>query len=135
MPATKLVLTFPPRVIRDPVMYRLVKDFDLVINIVSASISADEAGHMVVELTGDTPNLNAGLGYLDAIGVAHQPLSREVLWREERCVHCTACVTACPTEALAVDRREMRVTFDGEKCIGCELCMTICSYNAIEILF
>jgi L-aspartate semialdehyde sulfurtransferase ferredoxin len=133
MPSKKLVLTFPPNSIREPLMYHLVKDFDLMINIVSASISADEAGHMVVELDGPANQLADGLAYIDSVNVKCEPLSSDVRWLEDCCVHCTACTTTCPTGALSVDRSEMRMSFDEEKCIGCELCISVCSYGAMEI--
>lgn len=133
MPSRTIVLTFPPRLVGEPVMYRLVKDFDLMINIVRASISPDEAGHMVVKLDGTTDQLAAGQSYLENLGVRFQPLSSDVRWREDLCVHCTACVTVCPTGALGLDRSTMRVSFDGDKCIGCELCIPVCSYQAVEM--
>lgn len=135
MPNQKLVLTFPPRLVREPITYHLVKDHDLRVNIVRASISPDEAGHMVVELDGTKDQVRGGREYLERVGVACQPLSRGVMWREDRCVHCTACVSVCPSNALYMDRTSMKVAFDSEKCIGCELCIPVCMYGAMEIHF
>ena len=135
MPNKKLVLTFPKRLVHEPVMYHLVKDFDLQINIIRASISPDEAGHLVIEFDGTSEQLARGQAYLEEIGVQVEPLGREVRWREERCVHCTACVTVCPTQALTVERPSMKVSFRADKCIGCELCIPVCSFDAMEIDF
>jgi len=135
MPAKKLVLTFPRSLVEEPIICRLVKDYDLVVNILRATISPDEAGHMVLEVTGPEQQIDGGLRYLDEIGVTWQPLSKDVKWREDLCTHCTACVTACPTGALTVERPGMRVRFDEEKCIACELCLPVCSYRALEIHF
>lgn len=135
MASEKLILRFPPRRVRAPVMYHLVKDHNLMVNILRANISPDEAGHMVVELTGSREQLREGHTYLDKSGVHVQPLEKEVRWIEEKCVHCTACVSLCPTNALKVDRKTMRVSFDSDKCIGCELCIPVCSYKAMEMLF
>ncbi len=135
MASEKLVLTFPRRLVREPITYRLVKDHDLMVNILRASISSDEAGHMVVELEGSQDRLEAGRKYLEEIGVSWQPLSKDVRWLEDCCVHCTACITVCPSSALYVERPSMRVAFDSEKCIGCELCIPVCMYKAMEISF
>jgi len=135
MLSQKLVLTFPPSVVREPVTYHLVKDFDLVVNILRANISPDEAGHMVVELSGRREQLRKGRSYLAKSKVEVQPLAKDVRWIEERCVHCTACVAICPTNALEVNRETMMVSFDNEKCIGCQLCIPVCSYGAMEIQF
>ena len=41
MARVRLRLTFPPELIQEPIVYRLVKDFDLVINIRRADVKAD----------------------------------------------------------------------------------------------
>lgn len=135
MPSEKLVLTFPPRLVREPITYHLVKDHGLKVNIMRASISPDEAGHMVVEIEGTPEQIEGGRTYMEAAGVNWQPLSKDVRWLEERCVHCTACVSVCPSAALSVDRDTMLVSFDAEKCIACELCIHACMYKAMEMQF
>jgi len=133
MASKKLVITFPPRLVQEPLVSRLVKEFDLMVNILRASISPDEAGHLVVELEGAAEQLAKGQEFMKQLGVEVVPLSTDVRWSEERCVHCTACITVCPSGALALDRGSMRVSFEGEKCLGCELCIPVCSYKAMEI--
>lgn len=36
MAKRRLVLTFPPRLVEEPITYRLIKDYDLVVNILKA---------------------------------------------------------------------------------------------------
>ena len=62
-------------------------------------------------------------------------LRQDVKWHEDRCVHCTACVSICPPKALELDRTRMEVSFKKDKCIACELCLPVCPYQAMEILF
>ena len=133
MATEKLVLNFPARVVREPITYHLVKDYGLMVNIMSASISPDEHGHMVVALTGEAEQIAEGKSYFDRAGVLWELLVQDVRWIEDRCVHCTACASACPTAALSAERPSMRVSFDGEKCIGCGLCVPVCGYDAMEI--
>lgn len=133
MPSEKLVLRFPPRTVRDPIVYRLVKDYDLKVVILRASISPDEAGHMVLELDGNRAQIESAHEYLESQAVTWQLLSADVRWREDRCVHCTACISVCPSGALILDRGAMTVSFDNEKCIGCGLCIPVCGYKAMEI--
>jgi ferredoxin len=127
------VLNFPPHLIDQPITYRLIKEHDLVVNILRARIAPNEWGRMVVDLRGNGGSLEAGLSFLAELGVGVEPLAGEVRWLEERCVHCTACITPCPTHALEVDRTAMTVSFDKEQCIACELCLRVCPYEAIEI--
>ena len=131
----RLVLTFPSRLVREPITSRLVKDYELLVNIMRAKVNPNEEGMLVIELSGRKKSVDAGLAYLDELGVGVQPLERDITWHEERCTHCTACVPLCPSGALSVDREAMRVSFDEEKCIACEICVRACPYGAMEIHF
>ncbi len=133
MSKKKVVLNFPPHLIDQPITYRLIAEKGLKVNILRARITPKEWGNMVVELNGNKAKVNAGLDFLKELGVGVELLAEEVKWREERCIHCTACLAACPTQALHVDRTTMMVGFDGEKCIACELCLSVCPYRAMEI--
>ena len=128
-----MVLNFPPHLIDQPIIYRLIAEQGLKVNILRARITPKEWGNMVVELNGDKAKVEAGLGFLRDLGVEVEFLAEEVRWREDRCIHCTACLAPCPTHALYVDRATMTVGFDGEKCIACELCLKVCPYRAMEI--
>ena len=133
MSKRKVVLSFPPQLIDQPITYRLIRDYNLVVNILRARINPNEWGRMVVELSGDGGNLEDGLKFLAETGVVVEPLEKEVQWLEERCIQCTACIAPCPTHALRVDRSSMTVSFDQELCIACELCLNVCAYRAIEM--
>jgi len=135
MQKKRVVLNFPPHLIDQAVTYRLIKDYDLMINILRARITPKEQGRLVIEITGRRPSLDAGITYLKELGVEIQPLAQDVKWAEERCTHCTACISVCPTKALDVDRKSMVVSFNRDKCIACELCLPVCPYQAMEILF
>ncbi len=131
----KLVLHFPPDRIENPTMYRLIKDFNLMVNILQGTVSPGEEGRLIVEISGDRAQVKRGLEYLSELGVALQPLVKDVHWHKSRCTHCGACVPLCPTNALALDREDMAVSFDKKRCIACELCVQACPYGAVKILF
>jgi NAD-dependent dihydropyrimidine dehydrogenase PreA subunit len=124
MPKKKLVLNFPPHLIGQAITYRLITDYGLVVNILRARITPQEWGSMVLELGDGNERLAEAVAFLTELGVGVEPLSKEVRWHEERCIHCTACTGPCPT-----------VSFDQERCIACELCLPVCPYQAVEILF
>lgn len=135
MAKKKVILTFPPALIEEPVTYNLIKKFDCKINILKATVRPKEKGRLVIELSGNKEALGRGLKYLEEIGIQVEPLAQEVRHLEERCSHCSACIPHCPTHALDIDRQEMRVSFNGEQCIICEACLPVCSYKAMEIKF
>jgi L-aspartate semialdehyde sulfurtransferase ferredoxin len=135
MQKKRVVFTYPQQLVDQPIITRLVKDFDLTINILRARITPKDEGRMVLEITGKRPALEAGINYVKEIGVDIQPLAQDVKWHDDRCIHCTACISVCPSKALDVDRKTMEVSFNRDKCIACENCIPVCPYQAMEILF
>ena len=135
MTKRRLVLTFPPKLVEEPITYRLIKDYDLVVNILRAKISPEEEGRLMIEIGGEKSALKRGMDYLNGLNVNIQSLARDIKWLEERCTHCTVCVPLCPTEAIVVDRNSMEISFNKDKCIACGACIPACPYKAIEILF
>ncbi|MBE0466382.1 MAG: 4Fe-4S binding protein [Candidatus Desulforudis sp.] len=133
MASVKVVLRFPAEVSDKPLIYYLVKDFDLMVNILKANINPHKQGTMIMELRGD--NLDDGLAYLASRGVAVQPLSEEIVRHEDRCISCGACTAICPTGALYIERPAMAVHFDGEKCVVCQMCTRACPVRAMEVRF
>jgi ferredoxin len=135
MPTTKIVLRFPPELTDQPVTYKLIKEYDLMVNILRGHITPKEEGMLVLELTGKKKQLNRGMKYLANLGVETQRLSKDIRWLKDRCTHCTACTSLCPVHALWVERDTMMVNFDRDKCIACEMCITVCPYSAMEVQF
>jgi ferredoxin len=131
----KIVLHFPQRSVDRPIVFRLIKDYDLEFNILKASVTPDEEGLMVLELRGDRNNYDAGIRYLTKEGVRIQALSQDVIRNEERCTHCGACITTCPTSAFVVDQETRQIQFINEKCIACGLCIKPCPPRAMELHF
>jgi len=131
----RIVLRFPRRLVERPIIYRLVKDYDLEFNILKASITPEEEGLLVLELKGDQKEYDKGINFLVKAGVKIQSLSQDVTRNEERCTHCGACVTVCPTGAFRVDPKTRKVLFDNKKCIACGLCISACPPRAMEVHF
>lgn len=133
MVSKRIVLTFPRKLLDKPVVYKLVKDFDLVFNILQAKITPEEEGLLILELTGTKEHYANGIKYLKDLGVNIQPLSKDVTRNDDRCTHCGACITVCPTGALYMDKSTMKVVFDSDKCIVCELCVKACPPRAMIV--
>ena len=134
MQKKRVVFTYPPHLVDHPIITKLVRDFGLTVNILRADVSP-RGGRMVIEVEGKRPELDAGISHVKEIGVGIEPLAQDVKWHEDRCTHCTACISICPTKALDVDRKHMEVSFQRDKCIACEACIPVCPYHAMEILF
>jgi ferredoxin len=136
MASKKIVLNFPKEKIAKPLVSGLVKEHNLVFNIMKASISPDQEGHMVLELTGNESEIEKGIKYLKEQGVKVEPLSKDIKVNWDECIQCGACLSICPTGALYIkDRQTMEVAFNADKCIACELCIRPCPPRAIEVHF
>lgn len=129
----RVVLHFPHLLVDQPIIYRLVKDYDLSFNILKASVTPKEEGLLVLELSGKEEDYSRGMQYLAEVGVDIQPLSRDIYRNEERCTHCGACITICPTGAFMLEYPTRWVRFLDEKCIACGLCIKACPPRAMEI--
>lgn len=135
MTSKRIVLHFPHRLVDQPIVYKLVKDFDLKFNILKAYVTPQEEGLMVLELSGKKENFNKGVEYLQSCGVKIKPLSQDVVRNESKCTDCGVCVPICPTGALVMDHHTRKVHFNSKKCIACELCVKICPTRAMEVRF
>jgi len=133
--AKKIVLHFPQQSTDKPIVSGLIREFGLDFNILKASISPGEEGLMIMELTGEQKDYNRGIKYLREAGLEIQYLSQDVLRNDDRCTHCGACITMCPTRAFALEEGTRKVLFDNSKCIVCELCVRACPPRAMELKF
>ena len=131
----RIVLHFPKRLVDRPIVYRLVKDYDLKFNILKAFFTPEEEGLMVLEISGKQEDYDKGIEYLTKSGLKIQSLSQDVIRNEERCTHCGACITICPTNAFELDPITRRVNFNDDKCVACGQCIKACPPRAMELHF
>jgi ferredoxin len=131
----RIVLHFPGKVVDQPVIYNLIKKYDLSFNVMKASIMPDQEGYVVLELSGQQKNYDAGIQYLNNAGVKIESLSQNVLRNEERCTNCGACVGFCPTGAFHVDMNTRLISFNNDQCVACGLCIKACPPRAMEFHF
>jgi Pyruvate/2-oxoacid:ferredoxin oxidoreductase delta subunit len=133
MYSRKVVVHYTADTVEKPIIYELVKRFDLVFNILKARIFPRREGMIVLDLSGTKENFDAAIRFLKENGLRVEPLSKSVRQNLDRCVSCGACTAFCPTSALSFDRTSLKVCFDAEKCNGCELCVSACPVRAMEV--
>ncbi|MGB9613694.1 MAG: NIL domain-containing protein [Candidatus Margulisiibacteriota bacterium] len=77
--AKKLIkLTFPQKLIKEPVIFTMAKKFDVMPNIRRARVT-EKVGEVVLELSGTAENLEKGIKYLTRIGVMVEPLMGDIV--------------------------------------------------------
>ncbi|SEM43201.1 4Fe-4S dicluster domain-containing protein [Syntrophus gentianae] len=133
MYSKKVIIHYSAGIVEQPIIYQLVKKYDLIFNILKARIFPRREGVIVLELSGEKENFDQGVHFLREMGLRVEPLSKSVSHNTEKCVHCGACTSFCPTSALSMDPQTMKVSFDPEVCNGCGLCVTACPARAMEI--
>lgn len=132
MSQVKVFLKFPPTRVNRPVVYHLVKDFDLKINILRAEVAVNKAGEVVLDIEGRDEDVERAAAFVAGEGVEFRVIDNAVDWDRERCVHCGACTAVCPSGALAMDRTEWRLVFTPADCYACNVCLQACPVRAIS---
>lgn len=126
-------LHFSKKISNEPIIYQLVKQYDVEFNILKADILPQRDGLMILELKGSKTNVLKGLEYLENQGVKVERLAASVCRDDEKCFQCGVCTGVCPVGALSIHRPDMAVLFDADKCTGCGLCVPICPVRAMEL--
>ncbi len=75
---TRLWLMYPPKLIREPLIWQLSQKFPVVTNIRQCSVT-DEIGIVSLELDGDRPAINAAIKWLGKIGVSVEPVEINII--------------------------------------------------------
>ncbi len=78
MAKKKVTLIFPKDLIKEPVIYRTAKEYDIIPNIRRARVT-EEVGEVVLELEGAEDNLNRGIEYMINMGVKVEPVEGDIL--------------------------------------------------------
>jgi len=71
-------LTFPETLVQEPIIYNLGTRFDVITNIRRANVE-ESFGWVILELEGTDDALDAGLEYLEGLGVQINTISGDVV--------------------------------------------------------
>jgi ferredoxin len=132
----RLLLYFPKSETEKPIVYHLVKDYDLVINIFRAKVTPDDFGYLVLDVTGTEQNIERGMRFVRTFNVRIDEANKGVHWDRVACTDCGNCMPHCPTKALHIaDQATRVVAFSSELCIECLSCIANCPYGACSSIF
>jgi len=132
----KLLLFFPRCECEKPIIYHLVKDHNLIVNVFRAKVTPEEEGYLVLDVTGTEEDIQRGMAFVKTFNVSINYTGKGVTWDENRCTHCGLCITYCPTGALYIaDRVTREVAYDETKCIECLACIRVCPFGECASAF
>lgn len=135
MAKRRLVLTFPPEVVERPVVALMVRDYDVITNILRAEVHEGEVGRMLVELEGKAGRIREGVKYLEGQGVQVEEAIKDIELDESQCIDCGACTAVCTPRALKVEAPEWALNLDKDRCILCGICVDACPLQLITVKF
>lgn len=128
------LLTFPAEESGHSFTYELVKQFDLKINVLRASIEFDAKGFLLIDVVDSQGNLDAAIAYLESNQVTVTHVKAAIQIDEKVCVDCGACTAVCKVGALYLDESHT-LQFDNEVCLDCKVCIPACPLRAISAVF
>ena len=74
----RVKFSFPTEMVKEPVIYQLGRDFEIVTNIRRADVRED-IGWVVLELDGEDAEIERGLAWVGTTGVRVDPVSGDVI--------------------------------------------------------
>ncbi len=131
----RFIMKFPAESSDKPLTYHLIKEYDLRINILRATINAGKEGKLLMEVEALEHNIQEGIDFLEREGVTVTPLEKQLHIDEDDCIHCGACTAVCFPDALSLNNETWELDFAKEKCVVCGLCVNACPLKIIEIGF
>jgi len=75
---TRLWLMYPPKLIKEPLIWKISQKFKVVTNIRQASVT-DEIGVVSLELDGKREDIKAAIRWLEKLGVSVEPVEISVI--------------------------------------------------------
>lgn len=74
----RVKFTFPTKLVKEPIIYYLGRDFNVVTNIRRADVG-ENVGWVVLELDGEDAEIKRGLEWVGSTGVRVDPVSGDVI--------------------------------------------------------
>ena len=78
MAKRRLMFTFPLELIKEPIIYNLSQQFNVITNIRRADVSEDK-GWVVLELEGEEDDIEQGIAWMTSKGVRVDPVSGDIV--------------------------------------------------------
>jgi ferredoxin len=81
---------------------------------------------------GSNEGISDAIGDLKHLGITVKVYTDSVIRYEEKCIHCGACTSVCPSGALVMDTDNWELKFTMDKCLLCGHCVRACPMRAIK---
>lgn len=129
----KILLSFPQHTTGKPLAMELIKTYHMDFNIIKAFVDENVKGTLLLEVSGDPGDIDAGVEFLRQNLVGVRELQSVVEVNRKKCVNCGACTAVCAVGALEMNENWELVHHD-DLCLECMLCVKACPVRAIHTL-
>ncbi len=128
----RYALRFSPTLVEQPLVSKLVRTYDVDINILNADVASGRGGKLVVELTGLESDLKESVLWLTRTGVVVSEMIKELNFQQQLCINCGACTAVCSPRALSMDM-DWKLVYDPDLCVLCGLCVQACPMQLFSL--
>ena len=130
----RILLNFPPHITDQPITSQLIRNYNVIVNILQAKIFPEEEGQLILELQNENEeDLKEGIDFLKENGVKVTVLEETINLNQESCINCGACTGVCKPGALTLNKNTWDLEVDQDKCLLCEMCISVCPVNALRL--
>ena len=127
----RILLKYSTEKADEPIISYVIKETDSPINILHADLTP-EGGEIFIEIDGTDEEINRVIDLFEEKGVETEKVERSIRLDKEACVHCGACVSICPTDALTLSD-DYELILDEEECVYCKACIPACPVKALSV--
>jgi ferredoxin len=125
----KLLLRFNSDIIRRPIIAETVLESGVKLEIEKARVE-ESMGEIIVNVPDEGCRTVVDLLKKKKVDVTRLdvPITKD----DDKCVHCGACVSVCPVDAISYEY-DWRVKLDEKLCVQCGTCVKTCPVIAIKL--
>jgi ferredoxin len=121
----RYALRFSPTLVELPLVGKLVRTYDVDINILNADVASGKGGKLIVELSGTEKAIADSILWLQEGGVTVSEMVKELVFDQDGCINCGSCTAVCFSKALSMDK-DWHLAYDASLCVVCGLCVHAC---------
>jgi ferredoxin len=125
------VLNFSPESSERPIIYTLVKEYNIKVNILKGQLLSGKTGYLLLDMEATVEEMKKAVLFLKQNKVSIQSIDKKIQFNEIECIHCGACTAVCFAGALEMIDAEL--VFIPEKCVACGLCVKACPLKLFQL--
>lgn len=132
---SKYVLSYSQDLVGEPIIYTLIKEYGIKLNILRAEVTPGQEGRLLLEFEASDEAIVEAISYLGARGIECVLAAKAIDWEEESCIDCGSCVGVCYPGALALDPGSAKLGLNRDACVGCGLCVKACPLGLFALAY